>query len=219
MEKPDNLNHSSRFSVRIKSAARPATGRRSHARATDMKDETRSRFYAGRDKALKNLGFASYRDYLNSDLWHSIRESVLQRDNHLCVPCGKKATQVHHMRYTHSVLKGLDLGGLISICGGCHVSAEFHYDQKNSLSKANGKIKRKLRRRANRECWKDPQYRELAAQKKAALKAKNRPKLLEIRGLMRGFINAKIDELRPANSRCLTTSKRHRKQRAMQKAV
>src|SRR5688572_32003249 len=73
--------------------------------------------YLIRFLALKELGFSSYAEYLQSDLWATIRARVLDRDNHTCVFCSKPARQVHHRRYGVHILAGRDLMPLKSLCG------------------------------------------------------------------------------------------------------
>lgn len=81
-----------------------------------------------RGAALRKLGFASYRLYLESPLWKEIRARVLDRDRCWCRVCkSARATQVHHLRYTLQVLRGNagQLRFLISVCRGCHRAVEF----------------------------------------------------------------------------------------------
>jgi hypothetical protein len=80
--------------------------------------------YAERNAALAKLGFSSYKVYLLSSIWKDIRKRVLLQ-NTRCRACGKKATQVHHNRYSVADLNGKRLDNLIPVCGGCHRKAEF----------------------------------------------------------------------------------------------
>ena len=110
---------------------------RGHATTTDKK----------RDKILFKLGFASYRDYLRSPLWKAIRAAVLE-ETPKCEICGtNKAQQVHHIRYTFSVLKGHPRGrkSLVSVCRQCHKEIEFKADgTKRTYEAAMKKTKQKL---------------------------------------------------------------------------
>lgn len=81
--------------------------------------------YRKRNLRLKQLGFKSYKDYLSSDLWKSIRLQVLERDSYKCFRCCGRATQVHHRKYTIPVLEGQNLKQLVSICRVCHKWIEF----------------------------------------------------------------------------------------------
>lgn len=118
--------------------------------------------YAIRDAILLELGFASYRAYLQSELWASIRERVLNRDGMRCQCCGKKASQVHHHRYTREVLLGEAIDDLRSICGGCHRSSEIGEYGKVPLKEANKRQKRRLKRVAKDQVWHtNAEYRRL----------------------------------------------------------
>lgn len=84
--------------------------------------------YDERDVNLAMMGYSSYEEYLDSDLWQTIRLRVLERDNHLCRVCDKPerpAACVHHTSYAVSVLKGEDISSLYSLCHGHHLTVEF----------------------------------------------------------------------------------------------
>lgn len=61
-----------------------------------------------RDKFLESIGFDSYADYLQSDLWHWIRGQLASVDlNQMCCCCGSTFGLVwHHRTYAPSVLVG-----------------------------------------------------------------------------------------------------------------
>src|SRR5687768_17181313 len=112
--------------------------------------------YKRRNKNLKELGYNSYKEYLSSPLWQKIRTAVLKRDLNICQCCGGQATEVHHKRYTKTVLTGKNLARLNSICNTCHKNIEFIKNTKTSVGKANGlfnllrktnKVKSKMRTR------------------------------------------------------------------------
>ena len=84
-----------------------------------------SNIYEDRQTIIESLGFVTYNDYLQSDLWKDIRTKRLRKDGHKCKICKNPATQVHHIDYT---IKNLS-GGLIdlrSICAACHYAVEFY---------------------------------------------------------------------------------------------
>lgn len=83
--------------------------------------------YIQRLTTLKALGFDTYSDYLESDLWKVIRELILKRDKFLCQSkgCTNKAIQVHHLAYTMNVMIGRNPGLLVSLCRECHESCEL----------------------------------------------------------------------------------------------
>jgi len=98
--------------------------------------------YAERDATLLVLGFKSYRDYLDSGIWKSIRNAVLTRSDGICSVCGSlSANQVHHRDYSETTLMGRNLSSLIPICSVCHHAAERDgKGRKQSLSVANRTI-------------------------------------------------------------------------------
>ena len=65
--------------------------------------------------------FRSYDDYLRSDWWQRLRAHVLSHLSHECEFCGRRATQVHHVRYPRT--RGLGTEGiksLYAVCSRCH---------------------------------------------------------------------------------------------------
>lgn len=84
--------------------------------------------YYKRNKTLRLLGFASYADYLASDLWKQIRLKVLRRDNWRCCACGQRAWEVHHRHYKPEAMLGDNLNPLHSICPQCHRHIEVYPD-------------------------------------------------------------------------------------------
>ncbi len=93
-----------------------------------------------RQNILYSLGFNTYENYLNSELWGTIRTRVFERDGHKCISCHSWATQVHHTNYSKDTMTGQDISGLISVCRNCHKMAEFNGKQKTSIYEANRRI-------------------------------------------------------------------------------
>lgn len=92
--------------------------------------------------AYEQLGFPSYRAYLLSSLWHSIRARVFERDGHCCILCQKDATEAHHRSYDIDTMTGKDISLIISICNKCHHELEYSPDgNKNSLDEAERKLR------------------------------------------------------------------------------
>jgi hypothetical protein len=81
--------------------------------------------YSARRTLLLSIGFSSYREYLSSCLWRTLRETVLSESGGLCEFCRCPATQVHHSRYDIATLTGDSLDGLHPVCGACHRNGEF----------------------------------------------------------------------------------------------
>ena len=69
----------------------------------------------------KELGFRSYDAYINSRLWWSIRQIVLERDGKCCQVCGTPSKIVHHIDYTRIIMLGQgNQHELITLCEPCH---------------------------------------------------------------------------------------------------
>lgn len=96
------------------------------------------------DKAFRSLGFATYREYLESSIWSAVREMVFDRKGHKCVICDRPATQVHHSRYGMRELIGTRFKHLHPICTACHHEVEFEDGVKVSLVVARARFWRML---------------------------------------------------------------------------
>ncbi len=103
--------------------------------------------YLDRNTIIKSLGFASYKKYLQSALWKSIRIVVLTKHKKCKVCLVADSIQVHHKVYSLGNLNGSSLAGLIAICRSCHRKIEFRGRTKLSPSQANKKMVR-LRKKA-----------------------------------------------------------------------
>ncbi len=97
--------------------------------------------YKTRNRVIKRLGFDSYRDYLASDLWKSIRSKVFRKAQGRCQTCRTRpATEVHHLKYWTKVLVGTKPELLIAVCRRCHQHAEFDNGRKTTLNEANRRL-------------------------------------------------------------------------------
>ena len=105
---------------------------RSYARRKKVKQS--GTLYRLRSQSLVDAGFASYDEYLASDLWSVIRARVMERDGHKCYACHRPCRCVHHITYGIEVLLGNRDDQLISLCGGCHKYIEFIGDRKLSCA-------------------------------------------------------------------------------------
>ncbi len=97
--------------------------------------------YASRDAILNRMGFMTYKQYLESDMWRSIRARVYDAKGRNCLTCGNPATEVHHRRYHESDLRGLYLTYLMPICRACHEKVEFNGDKKCTVKQAKARYK------------------------------------------------------------------------------
>jgi len=107
-------------------------------RKNKKKKRPQMRCYAKRDARLEFLGHKTYQAYLASEDWNTIRKEKLDLCS-TCI-CGKKANQVHHIRYDTPVLLGLLPDFLISLCAKCHLLIEFNGSEKLELAFANNKL-------------------------------------------------------------------------------
>jgi hypothetical protein len=98
--------------------------------------------YERRNYHLSILGFNSYAHYLNSEMWQTIRQTVLTRDSHKCVVCSRKASEVHHNSYEIDVLIGKKLEFLVSLCRHHHEKIEFEETTKRDLIGAREALKK-----------------------------------------------------------------------------
>lgn len=97
--------------------------------------------YKRRDESLAILRFESYQEYLQSELWASIRQRVLRLTKGNCRCCRiQRATQIHHRHYSISVMSGEDIKSLIPLCAACHRYAEFDDGNKVGLATANKRL-------------------------------------------------------------------------------
>lgn len=80
--------------------------------------------YIDRQRFLAEIGFKTYRDYLHSPLWKSIRSKVLS-ENPKCEFCPAKSTEVHHSSYHPAALRGEAMRYLHAVCRRCHFRGEF----------------------------------------------------------------------------------------------
>lgn len=107
--------------------------------------------YLSRLVALRSLGFRSYGEYLNSDLWRTIRTKVLRVKGRLCFMCGKPATSVHHNRYHRNDLIGANLSFLFPVCDDCHKHVEFsRHGKKVDVGTAQNRFGEKVKEEAHR---------------------------------------------------------------------
>jgi hypothetical protein len=120
------------------------------------------------------LGYRTYRDYLQSDLWKSIRDKVLAKYRHRCIKCGGQASQVHHRSYHIDVLMGHDIRSLVPMCRNCHEGIEFGRDgSKLNIGDANRELKAQLL----------PKWNALQQKKKSQKKGRRKPNCLRFKNL------------------------------------
>lgn len=67
------------------------------------------------------------RQFYHSQLWKEVRDSVLKRDNYICVQCSAPAKEVHHkIKLTPKNINDIQISvnenNLISLCRDCHMA-------------------------------------------------------------------------------------------------
>jgi hypothetical protein len=94
--------------------------------------------YHERNVVLKEMGFRSYQEYLDSELWSIIRKNILSRDAHFCRGklCNSRSTLVHHLSYNKPTLLGEAPFALITLCKDCHRKVEWNGSTKRTLKES-----------------------------------------------------------------------------------
>jgi hypothetical protein len=99
------------------------------------------------DGILKRLGFNSYAEYLEGDLWKGIRRKFLS-EKPRCSICGKKSTHVRFTTFSEAIFSGKDTDTLFPLCGNCFYRVEFDRNGvRRRLIDANQYIAKQLRRK------------------------------------------------------------------------
>lgn len=99
--------------------------------------------YQSRNLVLQELGFANYSEYLQSELWKSIRKNVYAQKGSSCYLCGDPATALHHNRYHRNDLVGVRTKYIKPICSKCHHEIEFSNGKKARVRQAASAFRRK----------------------------------------------------------------------------
>jgi hypothetical protein len=92
--------------------------------------------YEYRNSALRELGFSSYKEYLQSEYWQRIKTQV-PLDDWVCLMCLGKAQVLHHVRYDPWTLIGERLEYLAPLCHACHEVIEIDDGKKTTMEQAN----------------------------------------------------------------------------------
>ena len=108
---------------------------------------TKSCAYQARQGNLKAIGFASYADYLRSDLWGAIRRRVFKEISDKCNACNAPATEIHHRDYSVNALLGHYIMNLVPLCRNCHNHIEFNSDGSKvlTLEEVNKRLRKLLK--------------------------------------------------------------------------
>jgi len=107
---------------------------------------SRGETYLEKTSVLQWLNFADYSDYLDSELWKQIRESVFKIKGTTCCLCPCEATEIHHHSYGVEVMNGTDLNPLFPICRKCHHSIDMNRGRKRSLREVQEHFRSRLRK-------------------------------------------------------------------------
>lgn len=85
-----------------------------------------------RKVSLKNLGYKTYSEYLNSKIWKDVRKKVLngRKDRAFCYICGERnGIEIHHLHY-----RCLDK----PILGSGFVLCREHHQEMHDVAKSEG---------------------------------------------------------------------------------
>ncbi len=141
--------------------------------------------YAGRNETLRELGYATYRAYLDSPLWTSIKLRVYGKHGRKCVICPKRSTELHHYSYSKAVLQGNDLDKIVPVCGGCHLKIEFKPSgEKRKLAEAQTQYRRMKP--------KTPKQPYQPKGKTATKKEEKRRRFLEVRNYVDAIMRGEV---------------------------
>ena len=128
-----------------------ADKRRKKKTATKKKAGLYSGIYLERATVLRGMGYTSYRAYLDSELWQSVRRKALDRYP-ICQLCpSREATQVHHQSYDEPTMRGESPFNLLSVCSRCHRRVEFYRNGKKRDPIDVFRMAEKIARRRERE--------------------------------------------------------------------
>ena len=111
--------------------------------------------YRERSDSLISLGFIDYKSYLKSDLWKSIRLSVLKDNNYKCKYCKEKAFLVHHSSYDLQTMAGNNKAYLYAVCNKCHASGHW-----TGRAESPDFAKRESRWEYKKHLWKEKKYKQ-----------------------------------------------------------
>lgn len=91
--------------------------------------------YQERNNILAQMGFLSYQEYRESELWKIIKKHVLERDYYYCRGklCNNRSRTVHHFTYNRPTLEGQSPYTLITLCETCHRKVEFIGNKKRNF--------------------------------------------------------------------------------------
>jgi 5-methylcytosine-specific restriction endonuclease McrA len=151
----EDFDPSTKRPGKLKAVCRSCCGKLSEMGKQSVRDYRRRNgmSYVTRNEWLRLLGFKSYREYLRSDLWKSIRVRVYAAKGGNCFLCGKPATELHHNRYYRTDLIGKKLRYINPVCRECHKSIEFDDGRKNDVETAAKKFRslRRKKRKSDRD--------------------------------------------------------------------
>ena len=101
--------------------------------------------FEARDSFLLSIGFQNYDEYLQSDLWESIKNSLRQHSESLqCICCKSKVGLCwHHRDYSPFIMVGnfsFASGLVVRICASCHKAIHFSDGKRVPLCEANERL-------------------------------------------------------------------------------
>lgn len=109
-----------------------------------MKANYNRKQFTMRNELLKDYGFTSYQEFLNSEFWRAMKDSLKTKKSfQFCYGCGNGGKlEFHHWKYKN-FLDGANSKNLITMCRECHEQVHKISRERNISFKSSAK---KLRR-------------------------------------------------------------------------
>ena len=148
--------------------------------------------YEVRNELLLAFGYRTYKQYLKSHEWASIRSQVFAEYEY-CICCDSRAQVVHHVRYDSATLLGVHRLNLAPLCHRCHEAMEIdECGNKGSLARANTLMFEMARKKNPKQPWLTAFYTE-----RKAFKSKRRCDCSERKRAWRRKRDALEEEAKP----------------------
>ena len=121
-----------------------ASRKRAEQWRTDNPDRNATS-YKDRSRILRSIGYATYKEYLKTPLWATIRACVFRNKGNRCCICQERADVIHHSHYSKAIFAGSSYRYLYPICRECHTCVEYKDGKKLRLDLVRCVFKKALR--------------------------------------------------------------------------
>lgn len=138
---------------------------------------------------LRELGFASYNDYLGSTHWAFIRARYVRKFGRSCEHCGAGGDHLHHKTYDR--LGAEDLEDLIFLCAKCH--REVHgIGKKKTKPKKTHPTRTRVAKKKHKKRKNEPTRDQIRAQEERKRREEQKKGFVPYRPPVGGGIPRKI---------------------------